>query len=133
VILDPGNTLTIDIEFSSPIPFPPTMECCIYDTDFQNIYVLNSHHAPIGFVQRPWDGGVVLTNPDGNVSGVTAYFVSPALFYGPSPLQGVQLQGDYEFGFTRLPEPGSWSLAILGVGFVGAALRRRRAVSLTCA
>jgi len=45
---------------------------------------------------------------------------------GPlSPL--ILIDSSQAFSATLLPEPGTWSFMLLGLGFVGAAMRRRTA------
>ncbi|HEY1927924.1 MAG TPA: PEP-CTERM sorting domain-containing protein [Caulobacteraceae bacterium] len=122
--LDPGDTLTVDVIFDSPSMFPLAPECCI-GHDYQIITNLGPHNVPIGRVIRPWGSEELLTNSGNFATGVGSIY-----FFAQAYTGGVQMEGDYSFYFLQAPEPVSWSLAILGLGFIGTALRfRRRSVA----
>ncbi len=66
-------------------------------------------------------------------------FVTPApgdAFETQEPCAGclgpVRL-GSFDYQMTAVPEPGAWTLTILGLGLAGAALRRRRTLLRLCA
>jgi hypothetical protein len=131
--LDPGDTLTVDVMFSNPLPFPIVDESCCVGFDYQIIRVFNQDDFPIGQVIRPWGEGHAITNAGDYITGASIFFFASTSLSGFPLYEGVPMAGEYEFDFASTPEPGSWSLAILGVGCVGTALRRRRAASLACA
>lgn len=93
-----------------------------------------STFAPISFGQSAYAYNInpdtryndVFSTPPGQITSVMAFTTDVA----PLSLQGLE-----RLTVTILPEPGTWAMLILGVGAIGATMRRqhKRTVSVTFA
>ena len=97
---------------------------------FQN-QVSGSVLAPLANISNssPLEGSVVAANFAQNGEVHIANFLGQAVVAGHDPSQG--LRGAVGGGnISAVPEPAAWAMMILGVGFMGASLRRRRSLAL---
>ena len=87
----------------------------------------SSTSAPARFLSLGYDGSILfnLTSPTA-LSGLYLY-LGEVGGNGENPAANVNL---FAMG---VPEPSTWAMMILGIGFAGAAMRRRQRVSLSYA
>jgi hypothetical protein len=130
ITLAPGDTLTVYITFNPQLPYPVELgETFLERGAYQYFPVLTPERETIGLVDNKLEGGVI-TDSFGYITSVTDYFQAETLAEGHALTADVPLAGEFSFTFgPDVPEPTSWSLAILGIGITGAALRFRRRVN----
>lgn len=118
-----GDTLTLTVDFSAPIPI--VTDCCA-DYDYQTFNVQLPHEGAVIAIGILYSIGATFDAADHAVTNESFFY---QLLPGPAASHGAEWKiTNGAIGLTAIPEPATWAVLLVGLGAVGASMRSRRRI-----